>query len=247
MQLTHLSASRIKTYEQCPLKYHAVYDLKLPEPPEHPLTTMGSACHETYEDGVKALLAGEEFDWPTRTRFKCRDLEVDADLWDLAAQLVQNGLDWGVLRNIRHTVKCEMECNIVLPDGTKVTGFIDRLDINKAKADIIDYKTQKREFDDALLPQDWQARIYNIAVRQEFPEVKDVTVSFWVLRHRVQRVIKTARDAENDIAALMAMGKEIRECEDPKGCPSGLCPWCPYHKDCPAKKQGIKARFKRGK
>jgi hypothetical protein len=83
-----------------------------------------------------------------------------------------------------------------------------------------------------------------MAVRREFPSVRTVRVSFWVLRHRVQRVVKTAEDALSDERELMTVADEIRGCSDPEGRPSGLCPWCPYEKQCPARRMGVKQRWR---
>lgn len=40
MKLEALSASRIGTFDECQLKYHAVYEEELEDKP-HPLTNMG--------------------------------------------------------------------------------------------------------------------------------------------------------------------------------------------------------------
>ena len=41
MKVDHISASGIKTFEQCQMKYWATYIEKMPEPPPHPNTVMG--------------------------------------------------------------------------------------------------------------------------------------------------------------------------------------------------------------
>lgn len=42
MIVEKISASAIKTYEQCPLKFYALYVLKIPDAPPHPNTVMGN-------------------------------------------------------------------------------------------------------------------------------------------------------------------------------------------------------------
>ena len=58
MKLEHISASRIKTYVQCPLKYWALYEEELEEV-EHPLTVVGSCLHKMFEVATKARMAGD--------------------------------------------------------------------------------------------------------------------------------------------------------------------------------------------
>ena len=130
---------------------------------------------------------------------------------------------------------CELEIGFKVQDGTDVTGFIDRLDVMAPEADIIDLKTQKSEFEPDELKENWQARIYNIGARKLFPEITGMaSVSFWVLRHQVQRVILSARDAEEDLIRIQSKVTEIKTCTDPEATPSPLCQWCPNEKDCKA-------------
>lgn len=144
MKLEHLSASRIKTFEQCPLKYHAKYELKLPEV-VHPLTTMGKAIHVAFEKMTVSFQECEKLDGGFLENALV-DFQVESDLHELARQLVQNALDWGYFRKIALTVGVEMEFNEILPSGVKTNGFIDRLDLDRKEADVIDIKTQKNSF-----------------------------------------------------------------------------------------------------
>lgn len=248
MKLEHLSASRIKTFYQCPLKYWAIYEKGMEETP-HPLTNMGSAEHKMLELATRARMAGER-----RVRMHdplvfrdaaMRKFKVEAQYASLLDELTGNAIKWGYFRNLSRTAGCEIRFSFALEDGTDVTGFIDRLDLMPPEADIIDIKTQKSQFSAEELRDNWQARIYNMAVRRKYPAVVGkVSVSFWVLRHMVQKTWLGPHDAEADGRRLVEVAREIRACTDPQGKPSGLCPYCPY-KDCPVSKQGLKARLNR--
>jgi len=248
MQVKHLSASRIKTYYQCPLQYHAVYDLGM-RGESHPLTLMGSGVHYMFENATNTRIGTGKCESEDPLWYKgaaIKEYKIDEDLWPLMDQLVDNGIQWGYFRNVHQTNGCEVEVDFRLPDDTKVTGFIDRFDVVPPLADVIDLKTQKRAFEEVDLPKNWQARIYNIGARKLVPEVTGkISISFWVLRHKVQRVWLTAEDAERDIEVLVSIADEIRSCDDPEAKPSGLCPWCPYHSKCDASRKGIKSRFRR--
>lgn len=250
MTVDHISASALKTYDLCPLKYHAIYVLKLPEPPPHPNTVMGTAVHEMMEAATNnRLMIGSD---PARhdpmfwKQTAVDTNKVSQDLLGTIDELVGNAVRWGYFRNIHRTVGCELRIEFPLPDGTMVTGYIDRLDWNLPDADIIDLKTQKNAFEPEELAENWQARIYNIGARKLKPEITGTaTVSFWVLRHQVQRVTLTAADAEADVKRIADKVAEIRACENPEGRPSGLCPWCPYEKQCPVRNSSARDRFKK--
>lgn len=251
MILDHLSASRIKTFEQCQMKYHAVYELKLPETP-HPLTLMGSSVHSMLELSSKARMAGQRRErWHDPMVFKqaaMRKFKVDDSLSSLIDELIDNAKRWGYFRNIHKTIGCELEFKLVLADGTNVSGFIDRLDLHIPEADIIDIKTQKKAFENDELRNNWQAKIYNMAVRELYPKITGkVSVSFWVLRHMVQKTWLTLEDAGLTNKSLMIVADQIRSCTDPIARPSGLCPYCPYYKDCKAANGNLKSRLKRWK
>ena len=238
MKLEYLSASRIKTFHQCPLHYYANYELNVKEDP-HPLTLVGSASHLMLEKAVKARMAGDlvsvDCDPLTHKRVAMEEFKVLSEYSGLIDDLMKNAEKWGYFRNVKRTAGVEVEFFFELPDGTKVKGFIDRLDLNLPEADIIDIKTQKNMFTEDELRDNWQAMIYNLAARTLYPGLTGkASVSFWVLRHMVQKVWLTSHDAEVVKEKLMAEAREIRGCEKPEARPSALCRFCGYKGKCPS-------------
>jgi len=232
------------------VKYHAVYDLKIRDKNTHPLILMGLSVHGLLEISARALVSGKRkylwnpFDYKKTMydRFKCpKDLRVLGD------ELTQNAIDWGYFKKLNKNTKCELDFHVDLGEGVRARGKIDRLDVVGKKADIIDLKTQKEKYTEDELESNWQARIYNIAVREAYPEVEEVRISFWVLRHQVQRVWKTKEDAENDKKELINIAKEITECERPIASITALCEFCCYKDKCEKfisrKKHGIRKSF----
>jgi RecB family exonuclease len=252
MRVDHISASGIKMFGQCPMRYYAKYELGLEEVSIHPLTRVGTAVHEMMEAAInQRIQKGSDLARCDPMYWKQAAIEknrVETHLIPVIDELVGNAVRWGYFRNIRRTVGCEIKIGFALPDDTKVTGYIDRLDVMIPDMDIIDLKTQKNAFEPEELEDNWQARIYNIGARKLKPEITGkATVSFWVLRHQVQRVVLTADDAEKDYHRIAKVVNEIRACKDPEGKPSGLCPWCPYDKQCPAKNSSARERFRKAK
>ena len=249
MKLEHLSGSRISTYEQCKLKYYATYEEELPKGEPHPLTNMGSAVHKMFEYASLTHIgkgACESFDPLWYKSAAVKEFDVLPEHLPLVDHLTQNALNWGYFRDMTGCVGVEVPVDFDLADGTKVVGFIDRLDVKTPTATVIDLKTQKRPFSPEDLARNWQARIYNIGTRKLYPAVTGkVKVAFWVLRHQVQPIWLTAEDAVIDEEALMKVAADIKGCGVPEGTPSGLCPWCPKHGQCKYENEGRKARFKR--
>jgi RecB family exonuclease len=251
MQVSHLSPSRIKTFEQCQLKYFAIYEENIEEGPPHPLTIMGSAIHKGAEEATKAILEDKEPLFSVRVKEACLELQVTQENTELASELINNALRWGYERNIKKCcVGVEIPFSEFLPDGTLVKGIIDRLDIMPLReqilANVIDLKTQKREFDDEKLKEEWQSVVYNWATRRIKPEVSgELSMSYWVLRHRVQRAWLTEDDAKRGEEKLMQVAESIRSVTEPEASPSALCPWCPKYDSCPASKENLKNRLKR--
>lgn len=249
MIIKHLSPSRINTFDQCQLKYYAIYEEMLDEGVPHPLTMMGKAVHKGAEVGTKAIMDGEvvnSVNFPALVKRACASMRVSKPNADLGVELIQNALKWGYLRNIEHCVGVEKSFFIELPDGTKVKGIMDRVDLTPKYMDIVDLKTQKKAFDDATIADLWQSIAYNWAARRLFPEHQgDVRMSYWTLRHRVQRVWMSADDAKRGEDKMMEKAEEIRSCTEPEPSPSPLCQWCPKQADCPASREGVKQRFKR--
>lgn len=252
MNIEKISASGIKTFEQCPLKFYALYILKIKDDKVHPNTVLGSAVHKMTELSfiqiMEALKRNEKI-FVDPINFKkqvCDELKVEPSLFKTIDELIENEKRWGYFRNIQNTVGCELRVEFLLPDGTLVKGFIDRLDVKYGEADIIDIKTQKNMFEPNELKDNWQALIYNIGARKLFPQIMGTaSVSFWMLRHQVQRTFKTAQDAEADMVKLSNMVASIKACDDPQPCPSPLCQWCPYVKQCPTNGENARDRLKR--
>jgi len=247
LKLDCLSATRINTFVKCPLQYHAVYELGYRDDVQHPLAVMGTAVHKMMEIYVKDWLRGQrsEDEDPLKLREAvCKRYKVDTSLHGLIDELGGNAVRWGYFRNLESTKGCEIPFNKKLSDGTPITGYIDRLDIDGNTADIIDIKTQKREFSDEELNGNWQAKMYDVAVRLMYPEVTKTRISFWMLRHMVQRVSFDNFSAARNEEELMDMAEQIRNCSEPKGNITPLCQWCPYVNDCKVYKGGIKSQFK---
>ncbi len=93
MRMTALSASRIKTFKQCPMKYFLEYHLGVPETKEGNIYThKGSAVHEALEFWVNAVLGKTEraeIDYNKTLK----EYYANTKLWMLDIRKVEKGGD----------------------------------------------------------------------------------------------------------------------------------------------------------
>lgn len=237
MKLEHLSASRLKVYDQCPKKYWAIYHANLPQE-SHAAANLGQAIHKAFEVAVRARRLGKHRGlWDPMAVFNmaCRKCKVVGANEQEVAGMVQAATRWGYFSDLSKVTGCEVEFNLTLPDGTPVNGYLDRLDVDGHSAQIFDLKTGKWRLSQSDMNASWQTQVYNWAVRKAYPQVSGrVAVAYWQLRYGVYQAWCTAADADRAEARMLEMAKEIRENLTPETRPSSLCPWCPLKNECPA-------------
>jgi RecB family exonuclease len=187
-----LSASRVSTFDQCRLKYHYSYHLKLPRPNVNPRTTLGIVVHKALEIFYKEfhyqpmilptpawLEAAYERAW--REQRKSIAADEYEKLWKAGWQGLTDyyyrhiSQDGGKTGNFESPFLVEQRFRArVMSQGNWLTliGRIDRLDwidYNKATLRLIEYKTAKRP---AIDEQDNRFRLqlgfYQWAIQQVY-------------------------------------------------------------------------------
>ena len=234
MDLPHISASSLKTWDTCPLQFYADKVLAVPRSEAHDLTKVGSAVHLAFErsndvGGVSEALPEA-----------CEDSGVVMDDYKgMAGELAETCNAWGWWDGVQDLDLCEAEQEFLLDlgEGVRVKGFIDRLDIKGSCATILDIKTQARKFTVDQLRDNLQADIYNLAARKLFPQIEGpIRVEFWVLRHEIQAVTRTEDDANKTEDFLKERGAELLAWPEDKAPPAHIgshCRWCNYADECP--------------
>ena len=233
MDVPHISASSVKTWNNCRLQFYAEKILKVERRPLHPLTKMGIAVHEAFEKGT------ENKSYMDHISEACNSQSLDEDLVGKSAELCKTCEDWGWWNGVDELDHCipEYEFLVDLGEGIHVKGFIDRLDIKGNTATILDIKTQSKKFSSNELKNNLQADIYNLATRINFPAIQEpIRVEFWVLRHEIQAVTRTKEDAMRTKEYLLKVGRDILDHpqdEHPQPTKGNNCRWCDYQTSCP--------------
>lgn len=226
MQCRNLSASSISCFLQCPLKYYASVELKLKEEYKHPSAIVGQAVHKVLEKLVKDKVLPD-------VKLICESYEI-VKSEKLVKDLVKNAINLGYLKNISYLVDVEYSFKLPFGEGTNLVGFIDRLDKKDDEIIIHDIKTNYKKYTKEELKENYQAKVYNIAMRKVFPDVKKVDVLFWFVKCKDRQLCSFS---EEQTAIDEVKVKDIREkiinTHKPKPIKNKYCDWCVYYKHCP--------------
>jgi len=237
----HLSYSRLSRFEQCPLSFKLHYIEKRRAEPGLPLR-FGKAVHAVLEVLVREHVE-EERVGPLSEE---RAVELWQEAWAreemTGVEVFQEGLeilqrfvqDQGTLDG--HDVLA-VEQEFRLPVGPfTVLGFIDRVDrVDDETVEVIDYKTNRMLFTRAEVDSSLQLSLYESAVRRIWPWVRNVKLTFNMLRHGVRQ--ETTRTPEQLEAAHRYMETMGRMTEEATEFPARLnpnCIYCDHKHGCPA-------------
>jgi len=240
-QIIKLSASSVKTYEQCPRKYYYTYIDKQPRK-EWDHFDLGNLCHRTLEifheiymkDGAKKGLSKL-----MSYAFKKAHLEfahVGKKMVQEAKKLLAGYLK-SVTGNMPAVKSVEADFNFHISDDVLIRGYVDRLDIMKdARYHIVDYKTTKsvRYLDP------FQLKLYGVWLKEVVdPTIKSFKASYVLLRHdsSLKEYEFNIEDVEKTKEELLIYAEKISTENTWVPVPTRLCNWCDFKDICPAQQQ----------
>lgn len=234
-----LSASRIKTLQQCSWKYWCNYKLKLPDK-SNDGASRGWICHLIFEllgeDRHKKhydLIIDKGSIFKSKaierlTLYHAKKLNVDDDEnLKLIDQMTVNGLHYdffGDDLDIPEEAISEKSFDIEIEgEGVsyRIKGFIDKLFLYKEKsyALIRDFKSSKQVFKGKEVTDNLQNLMYSLAVRHLYPEFKSRQSEFLFLKfnldkdmfgHRGNGVLRMKPVLESELSGLEYELSEIQ-------------------------------------
>lgn len=236
------SASAIRMYEDCPLKFKYSYVLKIPTP-QKTFFQVGTDVHAVYEQMSKLMMQGESPDI-------CVARELLESIWDPSGfdsetqehqehDKMQKMLDFWMdfeSTNPNKTIEVEKWFDLSL-DGIKFGGSIDRLD-KTPDGDyiVIDYKTNKTPYSKNELLDDVQIALYCTAVREMYGKLPvqagHMYVNPGVAEMRLIDVSEEGVEAVVDRIkenVIRILGEDFEVKEDPN------CRFCDYKGICDLK------------
>lgn len=244
------SHSRISSFENCPLQYRYRYVDRLKREVEGVEAFVGKVVHEVLEDlyddldharaaGAPAFTSRYNETWRKRLSPSVRIVRENMMLEDYRA-LGERCVELFYTRNHPFEgateVKCEerVEFSLDAEGRYRMLGFVDRIDrIGSDVIEIHDYKTGSLPRSGALKT-DRQLTLYEIALRDRYPGVKQFRHIWHYLAHD-KKFIET-RTADDLRKIRLNTINAIRKIEDTAEFPakqSALCGWCEYQAICP--------------
>lgn len=217
--MTPLSPSRIKTFKECSWLYYATYKLCIPST-HNEGSCRGDIVHYICEELSKpenkkrfnkivkenTFLNDSEFLEETKHRLKKNDFltQENIELIDVMLLRALNFDFFGAeIKNLKNHYSELSFDKVIDVDGEKfrVRGFIDKLFIyDRDKALLRDFKTSKSVYSGEDLEDNIQDLMYRMAVKELFPEIKDVDMEFLFVKFDLEKkgrlVMKKVSDAE---------------------------------------------------
>jgi DNA helicase-2/ATP-dependent DNA helicase PcrA len=187
IQILKLSASSMKTFDQCPKKYYYNYIAKEPRKQwDH--FDLGNLCHKALEifhekykiEGTSKRTLAKLMSY-SFTEARKEFPNISNTLLAEAKDLIKDYLKTISGGNMPLVKGVETSFNFNISDNVLVRGFLDRVDVLKdGKFHIVDYKTTKN----AKYLDPFQLLIYGLWLKHEYPHIKDFKASYILLRHK---------------------------------------------------------------
>lgn len=242
LEIIKLSASAVKTYDQCPRKYYYTYIDKQPKK-QWAHFDLGNLCHKALEvfheiyvqEGLAkrrslAKLMGHSF------KVARRDFpNMDNDLVAEAKELLMGYLNRVKKDGMPFVKGVETAFDFYIREDIRVRGFLDRLDIEKdGRFHIVDYKTTKNP----KYLDEFQLLVYGLWLKENNPEVDSFKGSYLLLRHdsKLKEYEFNASDIDRVQKDLISYAERIRNEDEWTPVPTMLCNWCDFKEVCPAQK-----------
>jgi putative RecB family exonuclease len=249
---TKFSPSKLDVYKNCARRYQYKYVDRIARYRKTPETVVGVSVHAAFEELYQLVSGGKV---PTLDEVQAFYAKALAEEWDETIQLrdarftkenwAKVGADCVELYYKAHapftedrTVAVEKRVGFTLSvegHDYRIEGFVDRLSLAPDGAfEIHDYKTAKSLPSQEHADADWQLALYEIAVRGEWPDARDVRLKWHYVRHGA--TLTSVRDADararllTDVSAVVAAIKHDHEFVPN---PGPLCDWCEYRDLCP--------------
>jgi ATP-dependent DNA helicase UvrD/PcrA len=238
-----LSATRLDTYNKCPLKYKIETEWNIPDEPV-PAMQFGNAVHtalKAYYDAVRAerpitrdallevfleQLSVSRFEDPLQFElYRKQGLQQLGDFFDLRAA-----------EPVPQVIATEKFFQFEVA-GVRVIGRMDRVDQNGEALIVTDYKTgSPRSEEDA--EKSLQLSIYAAAAKREWSSLPS-TLSFYNLEtNEAATTVRTEEQIRETEALICEAAESIRAGQfDAK--PGFHCRWCGFRTLCPATEERL--------
>lgn len=248
--MSTFSHSRIEAYETCPKKYEFAYILKAPKAPAGIEAFVGNRVHEALEwlygearscrvPGVDELVAryGDLWaqDWSDDVRIT-RAGRTAEDYHAIGEHALRAYHARYAPFDRDTTIGLEERVCVSLDEGHDIVGYVDRIArVADGVWEIHDYKTGATPATQRKVDEDRQLALYEMALREMYPEVTEVTLVWHYLATDLE--MRSTRTPEQLADLRSRILDRIHEIEAQSSFPArtcALCDWCDFKSLCPA-------------
>lgn len=243
LQPYNLSATNIKMFVQCLLKYWYQYVKREKGLEDSVQLRFGSAVHAALEEFGKRLQAGEPL-----TAQLCEEVALNfpkyaAENQVIDTELIKEGQQFIRDRIYKHnptyrvvaTEQNFMKKNLTTNTGVPLTGVIDLLmEMDPTTGLVVDYKTSRKADSIEEAKTDVQLSMYDLILSKTYPQYTHVWLVLDFLRSEAVISERTPVERANFEAWLnqlwVTMGSMSEK--DVKPSINEYCPWCKYKHIC---------------
>lgn len=246
------SPSKLDAYQNCPRRYRYRYVDKIERPSQSVEAFLGTCVHRAFERLYEDLSRGkrpsleetlvvfnEAWDSGWSPEIPIKDGRYQAEDWKkLGQDCVRNYYEAHRPFDRDKTVAVEKRIGFPLTAAGqeyRIEGYIDRLALGPDGIfEIHDYKTARTLPSQADVDADWQLAIYDIAVRHNWPDARQVRLIWHFVRHGKDLVSSRSPQALESLKLELArLIERIKSDHAFQPKPSALCDWCEYRDLCP--------------
>lgn len=237
-----ISYSAFDTFNRCPLQYKFSYIDHLQKAPKVELD-FGSLMHSVvenalkkdpiipdiaesmnlYEEGFKKITFKDD-------RQKEQYLNVGKEIIKTFYNTLKPGF--------QDTIATEKRFFLKLNDNHDLSGVIDRVDkLPFGAYEVIDYKTNFKPKTQQDIDKDKQLGIYNLVVKELWPDAKDVRLSMYFLKPDLKLTTTRANEELDNLKnEVIVTADKIEKETDYQPKLNPLCDWCDFRDRCPLQK-----------
>lgn len=260
--MTSYSYSRLKTFEQCPLKYKYTYHDKAERDFANSIESfMGSRVHETLEMLYKDLkhqklntkeqvlnhykrIWKENF---TDNLKLVKEQYSEKEYYKMGLKYLEDYYESHKPFDSDYTLGLEQEVYIDLFNDEKyiLKGYVDRLAVKENTLIIHDYKTSSTLPTENEINLDKQLTLYALALQGKYSDIKNIELVWHYLAFDKDiKITRTDNDYEHLKEEIKNKIDKIESVSSEEFTPkeSILCDWCEFASLCPKKKHIVKTK-----
>lgn len=232
-----LSYSKLKTYQECPLRYRFTYLDRLPRRPRR-LFRAGRRIHHALMRWLVYARSGsprwEDVEAAYNAAWDSGDEkgERSGRDYDEGLQILRDYHEANLDRPCR-PVFLEHKFSVRLGDHVLI-GAMDRVDATDSSYEVIDYKLHRDMATQDEVDSDLQLGLYQLAL-EEAHGVRPEALSLYYLRHNMQRTTSRSPEQVRELKRLVTLtGDDIVRDRQWSPCAGDHCSGCDFKATCPA-------------